>query len=69
MVAKLSMQCPEVNGFLARIEEMISEGELSPKKAMDEVAKYTEEHVKECPTCAKMNADNSFDTGSYISGR
>jgi len=59
MVAKLNMQCPEVNGFLASIEERLQSRELTPRQSVDEVAQYTEEHVKDCPTCAKTSEGDS----------
>jgi hypothetical protein len=62
MTIKLSLSCPEVNGFLARIEELQSEGALTNKQVHDEVAAFAEEHAG-CPTCKALNAHVTEQTG------
>jgi len=53
---KLSMKCPEVNGFIARLEEMKVGGEITGEEARDEIFAFAEEH-QDCPTCKKEHDD------------
>lgn len=42
---KLSMQCPEVNGFMAALEEALFEGEITKKAAQKALRDFRREHL------------------------
>jgi hypothetical protein len=54
---RYSMNCPEVNGALAAIQEMEEEGTLTAKKA-EKVAKQWLEAHGDCPFCAREAAEH-----------
>jgi hypothetical protein len=55
---KLSMKCPEVNGFIARLEELKAAGELTGEEAREEIFAFGVEH-QDCPTCKKEHNDEA----------
>jgi len=50
----LDANCPEVNGFFARIEEMTDEGRSEEEKKA-EIEAWVKEHADECPQCRKVS--------------
>lgn len=51
---KLNLDCPEVNGVLACLEELVDEGQLDELEAGREAARFAAEHsASSCRYCGK----------------
>jgi hypothetical protein len=53
----LDANCPEVNGFFARIEEMGDEGRTEDEMKT-EIEAWVKEHHEECPMCRKIGEES-----------
>lgn len=53
-----SMNCPEVNGALAAIEEMTEEGTISDDEAEKMADAWLKAHSEECPYCKREAAEH-----------